>query len=131
LGADVLGAVVPFASGGGMAVRAAAHADDIVDVARGVDDSDVIMRVVEEGKPGFQLRSGEEGLSVFDKNMISPEETLQEFRPNSSITERTVAQIRDKGMDVVRTPGNPAHLSPKACRAHCEIVPGPEMTRNQ
>jgi RHS repeat-associated protein len=37
LGADVLGAVVPFATGGGIAVRAATHADDIVDAGRAVE----------------------------------------------------------------------------------------------
>ena len=37
LGADVLGAVIPFATGGGIAVRAAAHADDIADAGRAVE----------------------------------------------------------------------------------------------
>ena len=34
LGADILGAVIPFATGGGLAVRAAAKADDAVDVMK-------------------------------------------------------------------------------------------------
>ena len=34
LGADVVGAVVPFASGGGVAVRALMYADDAVDAVR-------------------------------------------------------------------------------------------------
>jgi pyocin large subunit-like protein len=54
LGADVLGAVVPFASGGGMAVRAAAHADDVIDAARGVDagseGSQTVYRALREGE---------------------------------------------------------------------------------
>jgi RHS repeat-associated protein len=36
LGADVAGALVPFATGGGMAVRAVAHGDEILDAGRAI-----------------------------------------------------------------------------------------------
>lgn len=87
--------------------------------------------MVEASKPGFQRRPGETGLSVFDKRIIGAEELLPLFRPGSQVVERTIAQIRARGMDVIRTPGDPTRLSPQACQAHCEIVPGAGMTRNQ
>jgi hypothetical protein len=65
-------------------------------VAR-LDDADIVMRVVEAGKPGFQLCSGETDLFVFDKRMISAEEVLRELRPESTTVEQTVAQIKAKG----------------------------------
>ena len=40
LGADVVGAVVPFASGGGVAVRAMMHADDAVDAVKVINKTD-------------------------------------------------------------------------------------------
>ena len=36
LGADVLGAAIPFATGGGIAVRAATKVDDVIDAGRGI-----------------------------------------------------------------------------------------------
>lgn len=39
LGADVLGAVVPFATGGGLVVRGAARVDDAIDAGRALDNS--------------------------------------------------------------------------------------------
>jgi hypothetical protein len=46
LGGDVIGLLVPFATGGGAAVRAAAHADDVVDAVKTVD------KAVDAGKSG-------------------------------------------------------------------------------
>jgi hypothetical protein len=46
LGADAAGAAVPFATGGGLAVRAATHADDVAHVAgaarAALNDSDLV-----------------------------------------------------------------------------------------
>jgi RHS repeat-associated protein len=39
LGADVLGAALPFATGGGLAVRGATHADDLAKAANRLDDA--------------------------------------------------------------------------------------------
>jgi RHS repeat-associated protein len=36
LGADILGAAIPFATGGGIAVRAATKVDDVIDASRGI-----------------------------------------------------------------------------------------------
>ena len=38
LGADVLGAAIPFATGGGIAVRAATKVDDVIDAGRGTSN---------------------------------------------------------------------------------------------
>jgi len=47
----------------------------------------MLVRVGEIGKPAFQLRPGEQGLSIFDTDAVSPElrqaEILSEFRPGS------------------------------------------------
>ncbi len=51
LGADVVGALVPFATGGGAAVRTAAHADDALDVARGLDHSTDAAKVSDNVQP--------------------------------------------------------------------------------
>ena len=111
-------------------VQEANQLDNAVDTL-GAMDNDTVLRVVEEGKPRFQLKSGESGLSVFDESKISSGELLQDFRPGSSTVSREIKDIKAYGLDVVRTPGDPARLSQKACLAHCEIVPGPNMTRNQ
>ncbi|MBN2423415.1 MAG: hypothetical protein JXR46_01445 [Calditrichaceae bacterium] len=49
LGADAVGALVPFATGGGMVVRAAAHADDIVDGIKAVDKAVDASKAVDKG----------------------------------------------------------------------------------
>jgi hypothetical protein len=53
LGADIIGAVVPGLTGGGAAVRAAAHADDAVKVIKGADKAADATKVAKsEGKVG-------------------------------------------------------------------------------
>src|SRR2546422_711621 len=48
----------------------------------------MILRVAEAGKPAFQLRKGEEGLSVFDSGAVDPPltdaEVLSCFRPGGT-----------------------------------------------
>ena len=45
-----------------------------------------VHRVFEDAKPKFQLRKGEEGLSVCDADKLLEEEILPNFRPGSRLT---------------------------------------------
>ena len=89
-----------------------------------------IIRVMEPGKPIFQLRQGEQGLSVFDANAVKPIDVLPNFRPGSQTVTRTVDQVQSCGLMVLCTPGNSA-LPPRLRDAHREIRPGEGMTRNE
>jgi hypothetical protein len=94
----------------------------------------MVIRVAEPGRPAFQLRKGEEGLSVFLFHAVVPpleeSEVLGAFRPGSVAIVRSMAEIEAKGLAVVSIPGTeplPARLQ----QAHGEIRPGPEMSRPQ
>ena len=92
----------------------------------------VVVRVATPGFPAFQLRKGEEGLSVFDPAGVEPplteEEVLDAFRPGSVIHYRTVAQVTALGLEVVPILG--AEALPERLRAaHREIRPGAGMAR--
>ena len=52
-----------------------------------------VHRVTERGKPGFQLRKGEEGLSVFDATKAGEEGMRSHFREGSEIRTRTILEI--------------------------------------
>jgi hypothetical protein len=71
----------------------------------------MLIRVTEPGASSFQLRKGEEGISVFDTEAVRPELTVSEvltsFRPGSIAIELDHEQIENKGMDVVPIPGAP------------------------
>ena len=91
-------------------------------------------RVGEPGRPFFQLRSGEEGISVFDRYAVDPplteDEILQWFRPGSSALVKFNDDIVAAGLTVVPVLG--AALLPQRLRdAHAEIRPGPGMTRTR
>jgi hypothetical protein len=91
-----------------------------------------VVRVATPGHPSFQLRRGEEGLSVFDPDAVDPplsdEEMLDPFRPGSVLVYRTTDQITALGLDVVPTDG--ADVLPLRLRlAHAEIRPGAGMPR--
>ena len=92
----------------------------------------MVVRVIEPGRPGFQLRKGEEGLSIFQPEIVEPPlseaEILNWFRPGSQALYRSVEEIEAKGLRVVPTPGEGA-LSQRLQDAHAEIRPGPGMTR--
>jgi len=93
-----------------------------------------VIRVAEVGKPVFQLRKGEEGLSVFEAYAVSPPlteaELLDAFRENSQLVERSKAEIEQKGLIVVAVEG--ADPLPRRLQlAHSEIRPGNRMTRSQ
>jgi hypothetical protein len=93
----------------------------------------MFVRVMEAGKPGFQLRKGELGLSVFDTEAVDPPlselEIVEAFRPESQLVFRSREAIDMHGLTIVRVPGD--GLPPRLCDAHAEIRPGSEMTRAQ
>ncbi len=93
-----------------------------------------IIRVALPGQPAFQLRKGEEGISVFDPEVVDPpltdEEILQSFRPGSLPIRRSIADIERKGLQVVPIEGA-AILSDRLRQAHRELRPGTGMTRDQ
>lgn len=91
-----------------------------------------VVRVGSPGQPAFQLRKGEQGISVFDPAAVDPPlseaEILTAFRPGSVVIYRAVAVIEEHGLQLATTPG--AESLPERMRiAHCEIVPGAEMDR--
>ena len=94
----------------------------------------MVVRVGEPGKPAFQLRKGEEGISVFDRDAVKPpltdSEILNSFRAGSLLVSRSHAEIEVKGLRVVPVAG--AETLPERLReAHAEIVPGPGMARSE
>src|SRR5947209_3019001 len=92
------------------------------------------IRVGEPGRPFFQLRPGEEGISVFDAAAVDPPltdgEILHAFRSGSVLVVRSITTLAAAGLTVVPTPGA-SHLPPRLQLAHAEIRPGPAMTRPQ
>jgi hypothetical protein len=89
-----------------------------------------IHRVYNAGKPRFQLRQGEEGLSAFDAEKVTPADILPSFRTGSLITTQEIAIIESFGLSVVHTSGDPA--LPQLLRDnHMEICPRDGMNRNQ
>jgi hypothetical protein len=94
----------------------------------------MLIRVTEPGRLGFQLRKGEEGISVFDTEAVEPpltdSEILDSFRPGSQAVARSASEIEGKGLRIAPIPGT-SPLPPRLCEAHAEIRPGPGMTRAQ
>lgn len=92
----------------------------------------VVVRVGTPGQPAFQLRKGEEGLSVFDPYAIDPPlteaEILEPFRPGSVVLYRTVAQITEVGLSLAVSEGA-EFLSVRLRMAHREVVAAPGMDR--
>jgi hypothetical protein len=94
----------------------------------------MLVRVAEPGKPAFQLRKGEAGISVFDLRAVDPHLTEQEvllcFRPGNHLVLRSRAEIETAGLQVAYVAGSDA-LPPRLRQAHAEIQPGIAMTRGQ
>jgi|ERR1051325_8221991 hypothetical protein len=94
----------------------------------------MFVRVAEAGKPAFQLRKGEEGLSVFDTEAVNPlvsdAEILDAFRAESRLISRSREEIEVKGLIVVPVLGGPS-LPSRLREAHAEIRRSPNMTRGQ
>ena len=97
-------------------------------------EASVLVRVTEAGRQPFQLRRGEEGLSVFNLGAVDPPLTEAEilacFRPRSLVVVRSIAKIEEHGLHVIPIAGA-GDLSPRLRDAHAEIRPGPDMTRAQ
>jgi hypothetical protein len=92
------------------------------------------IRATMPGGPAFQLRKGEEGISVFDPAAVDPplteQEILDSFRAGSQSLARSVKDVEAHGLQVVPVEG--AETLPERLRqAHREIRPGPAMTRDQ
>src|SRR5688500_2724326 len=66
-----------------------------------------VHRVYNAGRPRFQLRRGEEAISVLDAEKLTPVDILPSFRPGSLIATQTIATIESFGLVVARTPGDP------------------------
>jgi hypothetical protein len=94
----------------------------------------MVIRVSEPGRPAFQLRKGEEGLSIFILDAVDPPldelEVLGAFRPGSVAVVRSMAEIEAKGLDIVFIPGTEP-LPTRLRHAHGEIRPRPGMSRPQ
>jgi hypothetical protein len=94
----------------------------------------MLVRVTEPGRPAFQLRKGEAGISVFVTDAVQPplteDEVLGGFRAGSLLLARSEAEVGAKGLLIVPVPGAEP-LTQRLRDAHAEIRPGPGMTRSQ
>jgi len=91
----------------------------------------MLVRVAERGRPAFQLRKGEEGISIFDTETVSPPlteaEILESFREGSWALTRSQSEIAARGLQIVPIPGT-GPLPQRLRDAHAEIRPGPGMS---
>jgi hypothetical protein len=94
----------------------------------------MLIRVADPSRPAFQLRKGEEGLSVFDTDAVDPplteSEILDGFRPGSDAIALPVVAVENRGLRVVPIPGSPL-LTERLRAAHAEIQPGAGMSRGE
>ena len=94
----------------------------------------MLVRISEPGKPAFQWRKGEHGISVFDRDGIDPplgdEELLEVFREGRVLVERTTQDIEAHGLIVVPISGAPS-LPVRRQTAHAEIRCSSGMARNE
>lgn len=92
----------------------------------------MLIRVADSGRPAFQLRRGEEGISVFDSEAVSPPltdaEVLTCFREGSQAVVRSANDLAARGLRLIPVLGSDA-LPPRLRDSHAEIRPGPAMTR--
>jgi hypothetical protein len=96
----------------------------------------VLIRVTRLGRPAFQLRPGEQGISVFDEYGVDPPLTEIEvlespaFRGGNEVIQVSAETITAVGLTVVEVPGV-LPLSDRLSRAHREIRPAAGMTRGE
>ena len=98
------------------------------------EDISIALRVSAPGCVAFQLRSGEEGISVFVPTAVDPPlteaEILENFRAGSYLIARPISAIEALGLRVEYMEGGAA-LPHRLSATHAEIRPGPGMTRKQ
>ena len=87
------------------------------------ENPSAVHRIFEEGKPKFQLRKGEEGLSVFDADELVESEVLPNFRPGSHLITLQRPFIESFGLKIEKTPGDTS-LPQRLQANHWEIRPG-------
>jgi hypothetical protein len=92
----------------------------------------IVTRIAEPGKPAFQLRKGEKGISVFIADAVQPPltelEIVDAFRSGGVALTRTLAEIEAKGLQLVAVAGGDA-LPDRLRAVHAEIRPGAGMPR--
>ena len=93
-----------------------------------------VVRIATVGKPAFQLRKGEEGISVFVPSSVEPPlsdaEILDQFRVGSAIVVRVTSQIEEQGLLLLQVDGA-ENLTDRLRQAHHEIRPGAGMNRDE
>ena len=93
-----------------------------------------LFRVGMPGGYAFQLRPGEEGLSVFAEDGVDPllteTEVLASFRTDSIIRTRSQHETMVAGLEVVAVEGTD-NLPDRLRQSHRELRPGQGMTRAQ
>lgn len=94
----------------------------------------MLIRVAQPGRPAFQLRPGEQGISVFDENGVEPPltetEVLEAFRGGSEAVRVSPETVAAMGLIVAEIPGLPP-LSDRLSSAHREIRPPAGMPRGE
>jgi hypothetical protein len=94
----------------------------------------MLVRVAEPNKLAFQLRKGEEGLSLFDTDAVDPSltegEILEAFREGSVAIYCSRATVEHAQLQLVAALGSES-LPERLRLAHFEVRPGPNMTRPQ
>lgn len=108
--------------------QASIKIDDIEDVEEGE-----LSRIATPGKKAFELRQGENGISVFHQKGVDPnisdEGLLENFREGSHIVKISYNDLIEMGFTVVWVEGD-EDLPQNLRDAHYEIRPGAEMNRN-
>lgn len=90
-----------------------------------------VSRVVEEGQPKYQLKSGEEGLSVFAGMSDTAILGAAAWREGSSVETKKVSDIEAAELTLVQTHGDCDFLNEDGQDKHWEIRMAEGDTRNE
>lgn len=94
----------------------------------------MLIRVAQSGRPAFQLRPGEVGLSVFQTDGVEPEltegEILSAFRKDSIAIALNPQVVHECGLQIVEVAGAPV-LPERLRYTHREIRPVSGMSRSE
>ena len=92
----------------------------------------MIKRVTHPDRPAFQLRKGEEGLSVFVREAVDPpladEEILAAFRADNIVVSRLESMVEEQGLQLVPSSGS-EKLPERLRDSHYEIRAGMNQDR--